>query len=110
MADPTTTRSSPSASPPEASSPGAEGIKTAQQAQVYGGTAGQPYDPCYHQACDRYDDVSLTGFDQLIDATAAVTEEFAYSTLTVNGNELAMKARVKAKRLTPSHYGSYGTR
>jgi Zn-dependent M28 family amino/carboxypeptidase len=31
---------------------GAEGIKTPEEAAVYGGTAGQPYDPCYHQACD----------------------------------------------------------
>ena len=31
---------------------GAEGIKTAEQAAIYGGTAGEPYDPCYHQACD----------------------------------------------------------
>ena len=31
---------------------GAEGVKTAEQAAVYGGTAGVAYDPCYHQACD----------------------------------------------------------
>ena len=31
---------------------GAEGIKTAEEAATWGGTAGQPYDPCYHQACD----------------------------------------------------------
>ena len=31
---------------------GAEGIKTAGAGGVYGGTAGEPYDPCYHQACD----------------------------------------------------------
>ena len=31
---------------------GAEGVKTAAEAEIYGGTAGQPYDPCYHQACD----------------------------------------------------------
>ncbi|MFN8197879.1 MAG: M20/M25/M40 family metallo-hydrolase [Nakamurella multipartita] len=31
---------------------GAEGIKTAQEAAIYGGTAGEPYDACYHQACD----------------------------------------------------------
>ncbi|MGH2821148.1 MAG: M20/M25/M40 family metallo-hydrolase, partial [Actinomycetota bacterium] len=29
---------------------GAEGIKTAEQEAVYGGTAGVAYDPCYHQA------------------------------------------------------------
>jgi Zn-dependent M28 family amino/carboxypeptidase len=27
---------------------GAEGIKTAAQVALYGGTAGQQYDPCYH--------------------------------------------------------------
>ncbi|MFC5822465.1 hypothetical protein [Nonomuraea insulae] len=29
---------------------GAEGVKTAEEAALFGGTAGQPYDPCYHQA------------------------------------------------------------
>ena len=33
---------------------GAEGIKTPAQVAVYGGTAGQQYDPCYHQACDTF--------------------------------------------------------
>lgn len=32
---------------------GAEGIKTAQEARTWGGTAGQAYDPCYHRACDN---------------------------------------------------------
>ncbi|MPZ90719.1 MAG: M20/M25/M40 family metallo-hydrolase [Actinobacteria bacterium] len=31
---------------------GAEGVKTEEQAAVYGGIAGLAYDPCYHQACD----------------------------------------------------------
>ena len=31
---------------------GAEGIKTAEEAAIYGGTAGAPYDPCYHLGCD----------------------------------------------------------
>ena len=49
---------------------GAEGIKTPQQAVDYGGTAGQPYDPCYHQACDTYENNSNTGLDQMSDAAA----------------------------------------
>ncbi|WP_131739006.1 M20/M25/M40 family metallo-hydrolase [Actinomadura roseirufa] len=86
---------------------GAEGIKTEAQAKVYGGTAGKPYDPCYHQACDRFDNVNLTGFDQMIDAAAAVTEKFAYSTLTVNGNELARKRARQAPAL--ERIGSFAT-
>ncbi|MBC8067587.1 MAG: M20/M25/M40 family metallo-hydrolase, partial [Deltaproteobacteria bacterium] len=38
---------------------GAEGIKTAEQAAVHGGQAGQAYDPCYHGACDTLDNASL---------------------------------------------------
>ncbi|MFC6881611.1 MULTISPECIES: M20/M25/M40 family metallo-hydrolase [Actinomadura] len=88
---------------------GAEKIKTPEQAKVYGGTAGKPYDPCYHQACDRYDNVNLKGFDEMIDGTAAVTELFAHSTLTVNGNELARK-RAAGKAPAPQWRGSYETR
>jgi Zn-dependent M28 family amino/carboxypeptidase len=49
---------------------GAEGIKTAQQAIDYGGTAGAPYDPCYHLACDTYANNSNTALDQMSDAVA----------------------------------------
>ena len=33
---------------------GAEGVKTAEEAAIYGGAAGSWYDPCYHQACDTF--------------------------------------------------------
>ena len=49
---------------------GAEGIKTAGEATIYGGTAGQPYDPCYHLACDTFANNSNTGLDQMSDAVA----------------------------------------
>ncbi|MFD0535514.1 M20/M25/M40 family metallo-hydrolase [Actinomadura luteofluorescens] len=89
---------------------GAEGIKTPEQAKRYGGTAGLAYDPCYHQACDRYDNVNLKGFDQMIDGTAAVTELFAHSTLTVNGNELARRQAQPRTRVTPDVIGNHATR
>ncbi|TDD86205.1 M20/M25/M40 family metallo-hydrolase [Actinomadura darangshiensis] len=91
---------------------GAEGIKTPEQAKVYGGEAGVAYDPCYHAVCDRYDNVDLKGFDHMIDATAAVTQLFAHSTLTVNGNELARKqAQARPnERTVPDEIGLYATR
>jgi Zn-dependent M28 family amino/carboxypeptidase len=49
---------------------GAEGIKTAEQADTYGGTAGLAYDPCYHQACDTFANNSDVGLDQMSDAAA----------------------------------------
>jgi Zn-dependent M28 family amino/carboxypeptidase len=59
---------------------GAEGIKTPEQAAVYGGTAGAPYDPCYHQACDTTNNLNPAALNELGDAathavyTLAVTK------------------------------------
>jgi hypothetical protein len=49
---------------------GAEGVKTAEQAAIYGGTAGQQYDPCYHLACDTFANNSNAALDQMSDAVA----------------------------------------
>jgi Zn-dependent M28 family amino/carboxypeptidase len=59
---------------------GAEGIKTAAQAALYGGQAGVAFDPCYHQACDTFDNVSLDVLDVNADAIAAATLTWAKST------------------------------
>ena len=56
---------------------GAEGVKTAEEARIYGGTAGEPYDPCYHEACDTVANVSRRGLDQLSDAAAHAVLTFA---------------------------------
>ena len=49
---------------------GAEGIKSQELADVYGGTVGAQFDPCYHEACDTYDNNSNEVLDQMIDAVA----------------------------------------
>ena len=49
---------------------GAEGIKTADETALWGGTAGDQYDPCYHLACDTFDNVSLNALDINSDAVA----------------------------------------
>ncbi|QIK67797.1 M20/M25/M40 family metallo-hydrolase [Nocardioides sp. HDW12B] len=56
---------------------GAEGVKTAEQAAVFGGTAGLAYDPCYHLACDTIDNVSRSAIDEMVDAAAHTTLTFA---------------------------------
>jgi Zn-dependent M28 family amino/carboxypeptidase len=60
---------------------GAEGIKTPEEAAVYGGTAGEAYDPCYHQACDDFGNVSRRGLHQLADAAAHAVQVFAQKEL-----------------------------
>jgi Zn-dependent M28 family amino/carboxypeptidase len=59
---------------------GAEGVKTPEQEAVYGGTAGVAYDPCYHQACDTFDNVSEQGLEELADAAAHAIQYFAQTT------------------------------
>jgi Zn-dependent M28 family amino/carboxypeptidase len=56
---------------------GAEGIKSPEEATTYGGVAGAPYDPCYHQACDDINNLNPTALSQLSDGAAHATYAFA---------------------------------
>jgi Zn-dependent M28 family amino/carboxypeptidase len=43
---------------------GAGGLKSESQASLFGGTAGRPFDPCYHQACDTIDNIDRGVLEQ----------------------------------------------
>ncbi|MCX5198230.1 M28 family metallopeptidase [Streptomyces sp. NBC_00249] len=58
---------------------GAEGIKTAEQAKRYGGTAGAPYDPNYHGAGDTLKNLDLKAFDTNLDVIAHAVGTYAES-------------------------------
>lgn len=58
-------------------STGSDQVKTAEQAALFGGTAGQIMHPCYHLACDRLDTVNLTALDVTSDAFAHAVLWFA---------------------------------
>jgi Zn-dependent M28 family amino/carboxypeptidase len=64
---------------------GAEEVKTAEQAAIWGGIAGEQFDPCYHEACDTFDNIDLHALDVNSDLIAFAQLTFAYSTETVNG-------------------------
>ena len=64
---------------------GAEGIKTAEQAAIWGGTAGQQYDPCYHLHCDTYANNNDHALEINSDAVAYATLKYAMSTSDING-------------------------
>jgi len=68
---------------------GAEGIKTAAEAAVYGGTAGAPYDACYHQLCDDITNLNRTALDQMSDGIADATLQFAMTSSSVSGTSKA---------------------
>jgi Zn-dependent M28 family amino/carboxypeptidase len=64
---------------------GAEEIKTDEQEAIWGGTAGEAFDPCYHQACDTYENVDLHALEVNSDLIAYAMLTYAYSTESVNG-------------------------
>lgn len=64
---------------------GAEVVKTPEQEVIWGGTAGEQYDPCYHLVCDTIDNVSVEALDVNIDAIALAVLAYSYSTESVNG-------------------------
>jgi aminopeptidase Y len=58
---------------------GAEGIKTAEEAALFGGTAGVAYDVCYHQACDTIANINATALDVDADAIADSMARYAFN-------------------------------
>jgi hypothetical protein len=63
----------------------AEVGKTAAQQAIWGGTTGAQYDPCYHIACDTFENVNEHALDVNADAIAFAVLTYAYSTETVSG-------------------------
>jgi len=71
---------------------GAEGIKTEEEVGLYGGTAGEAYDPCYHEACDTFENNSDLGLSEM---SAAMV----YSVMTLGVNDLPVpRDQARAKR------------
>ena len=52
---------------------GAEGTKTEEEAGLFGGEAGAPHDPCYHEACDTVENLNPRALDEMSDAAAHAT-------------------------------------
>ncbi|WP_312876762.1 M28 family metallopeptidase [Streptomyces bohaiensis] len=59
---------------------GAEGVKTEEQAELWGGEAGAPYDPCYHRACDDLDNISPEALDINTRVIAHLVGGYAWDT------------------------------
>lgn len=59
---------------------GASGVKSQAQADLFGGTAGQAYDPCYHTPCDTTINVNQDVYEYNAKAMAYVTRFFGDKT------------------------------
>ena len=76
---------------------GAEAIKTPEQAAIYGGTAGEQLDPCYHLACDTYDNINLEVLEENLYATASaiihfLNVDFSEDCRSINGRKACENA------------------
>ncbi|QGK70565.1 M20/M25/M40 family metallo-hydrolase [Allosaccharopolyspora coralli] len=56
---------------------GAEGRMTQEQAQKWNGRAGEPYDACYHQACDDLDNLNNEAFEKNSQVISSTVADFA---------------------------------
>ena len=75
---------------------GAEGIKTPAQVALYGGTAGIPFDICYHQGCDDIFNLNKRGYEEMADAAAHVLVTLAQAK-TLPGSTTAPVATTAAR-------------
>jgi len=82
---------------------GAEGIKTNVQKRLYGGQAGQPYDPCYHLACDTIGNVSSQALDQFGKAAAYAVHLFATTSEDITP-DVAAAARLATSAAQAADY------
>jgi Zn-dependent M28 family amino/carboxypeptidase len=76
---------------------GAEGIMTEEQAETYDGVAGEPYDHCYHSACDTTANIDNEVYEQMLDAVSHAVLQFAMTTSSVNGTDNASNKAQLAK-------------
>lgn len=63
---------------------GAEGVKSREEAALFGGEAGKAYDSCYHQACDDLKNISMEALDINVDAIAFAALTYAHSTESID--------------------------
>lgn len=64
---------------------GAEVRKTPEQQAIWGGTTGEQFDPCYHEACDTIANYDPEALEVNSDLIAFAMLHFGYSTESVNG-------------------------
>ncbi|MEV0898285.1 M28 family metallopeptidase [Actinoplanes sp. NPDC049802] len=86
---------------------GAEVVKTEEQQAIWGGTAGESFDPCYHQACDDIENLDPKALEINSDLIAFAQLTYAFSTESVNG---VPGRKVPGKPITlPAPAGPQGT-
>jgi hypothetical protein len=85
----TTAGSSRSTSPPVAGSVAPRGSRRRRRRPSTGGTAGEPYDPCYQEACDDITNLSTGALSELGDVAAHATVTWPGQAMFKDGSHVA---------------------
>jgi len=80
---------------------GAEGIKTQEEAEEYGGTAGEPYDSNYHRAGDNATNLNYDAWSVNMKAMAHAVATYANSTAGIPKREPQIGKVKRTFRLQP---------
>ncbi|KAG8731745.1 hypothetical protein FRC11_002580 [Ceratobasidium sp. 423] len=82
---------------------GAEGVKTEEQAKLFGGTAGVAYDVNYHAKGDTYDNLNFGAFLINAKASAHAIATFINSTAVIEAEKAAAGTSLKvAAKIAPA--------
>jgi Zn-dependent M28 family amino/carboxypeptidase len=76
---------------------GADGVKTEEQVELFGGTAGIIYDPNYHTPEDDITNVDVEALEIMSKAIAHATITLAYDTSAINGKTAPGKSGCAGK-------------
>jgi len=68
---------------------GAESKKSVKQAEIFGGTALEPFDPCYHLPCDNTENINREVLDINVDAVVYSIYYYAMNNLTSSGEKVS---------------------
>ncbi|KAM4057261.1 peptidase family M28 domain-containing protein [Hirsutella rhossiliensis] len=85
---------------------GADGVKTKEEEDMFGGKAGQWFDECYHQACDDLDNLDYTAWEVntklIAHAVAVFADSFKdFPERTVPRRAVAVSQTPARRRRTP---------
>ncbi|MCP4746400.1 MAG: M20/M25/M40 family metallo-hydrolase [Desulfobacteraceae bacterium] len=89
---------------------GAGGIKTEEQALVYGGTAGEPYDANYHTLEDNLDNLNYEVEEQMIKAMGSALDHFAYTLIPEPETAPLVRAAKSAATAQLDYQGPFAVR
>jgi hypothetical protein len=82
---------------------GAEASKSRDEADRYGGVAGEAFDACYHRACDDRENLDEVLYEELAQAAAFATERAGETAMPAA--RLAPRVRLPRWTLEPGHVG-----